>query len=139
MHQIMLYWQAAHQLPGQPSYVQGFTRIWETADKIVFSTRLASAYGEVTARAHLQPGMIRQLKQAVDRDMTVGGRTWPHRPSRPLVDELQLFLVPATVGGGKPTLLAGMRPDLELLDTRTSTLRRCVPEISPQASLNSLH
>jgi hypothetical protein len=104
MHQTMLYWQAAHQLPGQPSYVQGFTRIWETADKIVFSTRLASAYGEVTARAHLQPGMIRQLKQAVDRDMTVGGRTWPHRPSRPLVDELQLFLVPATVGGGKPTL-----------------------------------
>jgi dihydrofolate reductase len=35
-----------------------------------------------------------------------------------LVDELQLFLVPVIVGGGKRALPAGARSDLELLDTR---------------------
>jgi dihydrofolate reductase len=35
-----------------------------------------------------------------------------------LVDELQLFLVPVIVGGGKRALPDGVRSDLELLDTR---------------------
>ena len=35
-----------------------------------------------------------------------------------LVDELQLFLVPIIVGGGKPALPSGVRSDLELLDTQ---------------------
>ena len=35
-----------------------------------------------------------------------------------LVDELQLFLVPVIVGGGKEALPNGVRWDLELLDTR---------------------
>src|SRR5262249_24538146 len=43
MYQTMLYWEAARQVPGQPSCVQDFTRIWQAADKIVFSATLASA------------------------------------------------------------------------------------------------
>ena len=35
-----------------------------------------------------------------------------------LVDEVQLFLVPALVGGGKRALPADARSDLELLDLR---------------------
>ena len=35
-----------------------------------------------------------------------------------LVDELQLFLVPVIVGGGKRALPNGVRSDLELLDTQ---------------------
>jgi len=35
-----------------------------------------------------------------------------------LVIELQLFLVPVIVGGGKPALPAAVRLDLELLDAR---------------------
>jgi dihydrofolate reductase len=34
-----------------------------------------------------------------------------------LVDELQLFLVPVVVGGGKRALPSGARLDLDLLDT----------------------
>ncbi len=34
------------------------------------------------------------------------------------MDELQLFLVPVVVGGGKRALRNGVRSDLELLDTR---------------------
>jgi dihydrofolate reductase len=120
MYQTMLYWETAHQVPGQPSYVQDFTRIWQAADKIVFSTTLASVS---SARTRIErtfnPGMIRQLKQADGRDMTVGGADLAAQAlTAELVDELQLFLVPAIVGGGKPALPTGVRLDLELLDTR---------------------
>ena len=35
-----------------------------------------------------------------------------------LVDELQLFVTPIVVGGGKPSLPKGVRVTLELLDER---------------------
>jgi len=121
MYQTMVYWETADQVPGQPSYAQDFTRTWQAADKIVFSTTLASVS---SARTRIErtfsPGMIRQLKQAAGRDMTVGGADLGGQAlTAGLVDELQLFLVPALVGGGKPALPAGVRLDLELLDTRT--------------------
>lgn len=121
LYQTMLYWETAHQDPEQPSYVQDFTRIWQAADKIVFSTTLASVS---SARTRIErtfnPGMIRQLKQAAGRDMTVGGADLAGQALMAgLADELLLFLVPAIVGGGKPALPTGMRLDLKLLDTRT--------------------
>ena len=95
--------------------------MWQAADKIVFSATLASAS---SARTRIErtfsPGMIRQFKQAANRDMTVSGASLAGRAlTAGLVDELQLFLVPAIVGGGKPALPAGARLDLELLDTRS--------------------
>jgi dihydrofolate reductase len=119
MYETMRYWETA-QVGGQPPWVQDFTRIWQAADKIVFSTTLASA---PTARTRIErtftPGMIRQLKQAASRDMTVGGADLAGQAlTAGLVDELQLFLVPTIVGGGKPALPAGARLDLDLLDTR---------------------
>jgi dihydrofolate reductase len=120
MYQTMLYWETAHQLPGQPSYVQEFTRLWQAADKIVFSATLASVS---SARTRIErtfdPGMIRQLKHAAEGDMTVGGADLAGQAlAAGLVDELQLILVPAIVGGGKPALPAGVRLDVELLGTR---------------------
>ncbi len=63
--------------------------------------------------------MVRQLKSAADHDMTVGGADLAGQAFKAgLVDELQLFLVPIVVGGGKRALPSGVRLDLELLDTR---------------------
>jgi dihydrofolate reductase len=63
MYQTMLYWETAYQVPGQPPSVQDFARMWQTADKIVFSTTLASV---TSARTRIErtfnPGMIRELK-----------------------------------------------------------------------------
>ncbi|HEV2372998.1 MAG TPA: dihydrofolate reductase family protein [Streptosporangiaceae bacterium] len=118
MYQTMLYWETAH-LPDLPAAVQDFTRIWQAADKVVFSTTLASA---TSARTRVErtfdPATVRQLKQAADRDVTVGGADLARQAlAAGLVDEVQLFLVPVSVGGGKPALPAGVRLDLELLDT----------------------
>jgi dihydrofolate reductase len=63
--------------------------------------------------------MIRQLKSATEHDMTVGGAGLAGQAIKAgLVDELQLFLVPILVGGGKRALPDGARSELELLDTR---------------------
>ncbi len=120
MYETMLYWETAHTAPGQPPSVRDFTGIWQAAGKIVFSTTLQSVS---TARTRIErtfdPGAIRQLKSATEHVMTVGGANLAGQAIKAgLVDELQLLLVPVVVGAGKRALPAGVRADLELLDTR---------------------
>jgi dihydrofolate reductase len=120
MYETMLYWETAHTLPGQPPLVQEFTGIWQAADKIVFSRTLAAVS---SARTRLERGFdaasVRQLKSAAEHDMTVGGADLAGQAiNAGLVDELQLFLVPVIVVGGKRALPGGARSDLELLDTK---------------------
>lgn len=119
MYETMLYWETAHTAPGQPPFVREFTGIWQAADKIVFSKTLASV---LSARTRIErdfdPALVRQLKSATGRDMTVGGADLAGQAIKAgLVDELQLFLVPVVVGGGKRALPSGARLDLDLLDT----------------------
>lgn len=123
MYQTMVYWETADQAPGQSSLERDFTRIWQAADKIVFSTTLDSpASPRTRIERAFDPAMIRQLKRDATADLSVGGAGLAGQAlTAGLVDELQLILVPAIVGGGKPALPAGARLDLELLDTRRFT------------------
>jgi dihydrofolate reductase len=118
MYETMLYWETAHTVRGQPSSVQEFTRIWQAVEKIVFSKTLASVSSARTRiERNFDPGMVRQLKSATEHDMTVGGADLAGQAIKAgLVDELQLFLVPVVVGGGKRALPDGVRADLGLLD-----------------------
>ena len=121
MYQTMRYWETAPDLPDQPAHEQDFARIWRAADKVVFSATLPSVS---TARTRLERSfdldLIRQLKQAASRDLTVAGPTLAASAlAAGLVDELQLMLLPLAVGGGKPALPAGARLGLQLLRTRT--------------------
>ena len=62
---------------------------------------------------------VRHLKAASDVDMTVGGPNLAAQALREgLVDELQLFVVPIVVGGGKRWLPDGVRIALELIEVR---------------------
>jgi dihydrofolate reductase len=120
MYETMLYWETAHTVSGQPSSVQDFTRIWQAAEKIVFSKTLASVTSVRTRiERNFDPGTVRQLKSATEHDMTVGGADLAGQAIKAgLVDELQLLLVPVVVGGGKRALPHGIRADLGLLDTQ---------------------
>jgi dihydrofolate reductase len=120
MYETMLYWETAHTVPGQPPLVREFTGIWQAADKIVFSKTLESVSSARTRiEPNFDPDMVRQLKSATGHDLTVGGADLAGQAiTAGLVDELQLFLVPVVVGGGKRALPRGVRSDLELLDTR---------------------
>ena len=120
MYQTMFYWETADTVPGQPPSAREFAGIWQAADKIVFSRTLQSVPGARTRiERNFDPGKIRQLKSATEHDMTVGGADLAGQAIKAgLVDELQLFLVPVIVGGGKRALPHGVRSDLELLDTQ---------------------
>src|ERR1700688_2179912 len=42
MSELMVYWGTAHTIAGQQPVAQDFARIWQAADKIVYSTTLAA-------------------------------------------------------------------------------------------------
>ena len=120
MYETMRYWEDPDALAGSSPLELEWASIWRAADKIVFSTTLAAAS---TARTRIEPGfdpgLVRRLKETADRNLTVGGPNLAGQALEArLVDEVQLFLVPAIVGGGKRSLPAGVRADLELQDTR---------------------
>jgi dihydrofolate reductase len=120
MYQTMLYWETAHISPDQPPSAREFTGIWQAAQKVVFSKSIESVSSARTRiERNFDPDVVRQLKSATEQDMTVSGADLASQAIKAgLVDELQLFLVPVIVGGGKQALPGGVRWDLELLDTR---------------------
>jgi dihydrofolate reductase len=65
------------------------------------------------------PDAVRRLKASADGDLTIGGADLTaHAFAAGLVDECQLVVHPALLGGGKPALPRGTRAGLELLDER---------------------
>ena len=102
----------------QPPVALDFARIWQAADKIVYSTTLQAPD---TARTRIErdfdPVQVRKLKEAADRDLTVGGaRLAAQAIAAGLVDEYQLFVVPAVVGGGTRALPGQVRLNLALAE-----------------------
>jgi dihydrofolate reductase len=77
-----------------------------------------------TARTRVErdfgPAQVRKLKEAAGRDLTVGGAHLAAQAiAAGLVDEYQLFLVPAVVGGGTRALPDQVRLNLALAQERT--------------------
>jgi len=121
MYETMAYWEHPPNLREQPRYLQEYAKIWQTAEKIVYSKPLSEVS---TARTRIEPQFdpdaVRALKANASRVLTVGGPELAAQAIEAgLVDELELLLVPVLVGGGKRALPAdGARVDLELLDER---------------------
>jgi len=116
MYETMHNWETAHTIAGQPPVSLDFARIWQKADKIVYSTTLQEPD---TARTRIErdfdPDQVRKLKSAADRDLTVGGAQLAAQAiAAGLVDEYQLFVVPAVVGGGTRSLPGQVRLNLAL-------------------------
>jgi dihydrofolate reductase len=122
MYETMLYWETAPLDESAPLFLRDWAEIWRGAEKVVYSRTLRAAS---TARTRVEPsfdpGAVRRLKETAGHDLTVGGPDLAGQALRAdLVDELQLFLVPIVVGGGKPWLPDNVQPDnvqinLELL------------------------
>jgi dihydrofolate reductase len=120
MYDVMVYWETAHTVAGQPSFIQDYARIWQAADKIVYSQSLEKAS---SARTRIErefvPEAVRRMKAESERDISVGGADLAAQAIKSgLVDEFHLFLTPIVVGGGKQFLPDNVRVNLELLDER---------------------
>jgi dihydrofolate reductase len=120
MYQTMVFWETAHTLAGAPEFVLDFARIWQAADKIVYSRTLESVSSARTRiERDFDPAAVRQLKAEAERDIAVSGPTLAAEAIRAgLVDEYHQFLAPLVVGGGQRFLPDGVRLDLDLVDER---------------------
>jgi dihydrofolate reductase len=120
MYEVLAYWETADAIADLPPFAHEFAEIWQAADKIVYSKTLDTVSSARTRiERDFEPEVIRQLKATAGRDITVGGPELAAQAIEAgLVDELQLFVTPIVVGGGKPSLPKGVRVALELLDER---------------------
>ncbi len=116
----MTYWETAQSAPDQPPFVVEFARIWQAADKVVYSSTLDGVSSERTRiERSFDPEVVHRLKADSARDLTVDGPVLAAQAIRAgLVDEYQLIVGPAIVGAGHRFFSADARVDLELLDER---------------------
>ena len=121
MYETMVFWEDPPGVAEEPAVFQDFAKIWQSAEKIVYSKALPSVKSAKTRiERDFDPEAVRQLKAATDRDLTVGGAELAAQAiNAALVDEVQLLLVPVLVGGGKRAFPDTNAPvDLQLLDER---------------------
>lgn len=119
MYQVMAVWET-WDTHDEPAVVRDFAHLWRAADKVVYSTTLPEV---TTPRTRLERAFdadsVRALVAAAEGDVSVGGPGLAASAWRAgLVDELELYAVPAIVGGGTRALPDEVRADLELLDER---------------------
>jgi len=102
MYETMVYWETALEQPDQPEFVRDYAQIWQSAEKIVYSSTLQTVS---SARTRIErgfdPDAIRKLKATSARDVSIGG---PHIAAEAiragLVDEFRQLVAPVIVGGG---------------------------------------
>ena len=74
LYQEMTGWATMRAGPGLSPLMLDFARIWQAADKVVYSRSLEDVS---TARTRLErdfdPGAVREMKAGAERDITVGG------------------------------------------------------------------
>jgi dihydrofolate reductase len=115
MYEVMHVWQT---MDGEPGVTRDYAQIWQSADKIVYSTTLDEVS---TPRTRLERSFdadaVRDFVAGAHRDVSVGG---PHLASAALragiVDELHLFQNPVVVGSGNHFLPGGVHLGLGLVD-----------------------
>ena len=118
MYDVMAYWESAHTVPDQSPAMLDYARIWQGADKVVYSRTLDEVVSERTRiERDFDPAAITQLKASADSDISVGGPELAAEALRAgLVDEVQLFVNPVVVGGGTRALPDQVHLRLHLLD-----------------------
>ena len=118
LYETMAYWDAS--VESYPPQHREFARMWQKAEKIVFSRTLTGADTRATrVERNFDAESIRNRKRESEHDIFIGGAELAGLAlESDLVDECHLFLNPVIVGGGKPAFRSITRRRLELLETR---------------------
>ena len=120
MYEVLAPWETEPSLAEQSELRAGYARVWQAADKVVYSTTLHDAS---TARTRIEPRFdadaVRAMKESATADLMIGGAALAGQAfAAGLVDECRLFVHPAVVGGGKAAFAVDTPAGLELLDER---------------------
>jgi dihydrofolate reductase len=119
-YETMMVWQTPDIIPGLTPTMMDFGRIWQAADKIIYSKSLETVSTPKTRLAReFEPQAVLDLKAQLPHDTTVAGPNLATQAIRAgLVDEYQLLVAPFILGGGKRVLPSNVRVKLDLLDER---------------------
>ena len=120
MYQTMAVWETPGVIPGLTPARLDFARIWQTADKIVYSKSMETVSTPKTRlEREFDPQAVRNLKTQSPHDVSVAGPNLAAQAIRAgLVDEYHLLVVPMMLGGGKRVLPSNVCVRLDLLDER---------------------
>jgi len=120
IYETMMVWQTPEVIPGLTPPMMDFARIWQAADKIVYSRTLETVSTPNTRlEREFEPQAVRDLKAQLPHDISVDGTILAAQAIRAgLVDEVQLLVVPFILGGGKRILPSDVRVKLDLLEER---------------------
>ena len=120
LYELMAVWETDAALAARSDLMADFATAWQAADKVVYSTTLAAvSTADTRLERRFDPTAVHELKSAASSDLTIGGANLAAQAFKAgLVDEYQLYVWPAILGGGKPALPTDTRIDLELLDER---------------------
>lgn len=120
MYETMSFWETALDEPDAPEFVRTYAAVWQAADKVVYSRTLAEpTTARTTVERAFDPDAVRARVQGLDHDVTVDGPTLAAQALRAgIVDEVQPYLAPVSVGGGLRFWPEHLALDLELLEQR---------------------
>lgn len=120
LYETMAVWETDPALAAQSDLAAEFAAVWQAADKIVYSTTLATAFTANTRiEPRFDPDAVRELKATGSGNITIGGAELASQALQAgLVDECQLYIAPVALGGGKPAMPTDFPTDLELIDER---------------------
>jgi dihydrofolate reductase len=120
MYDTMVYWETADKEPDQPKVALEYARVWQAAEKIVFSRTLSQPRSSRTRiEGNFDPAMLRELKMNAGHDLSIDGPELAAQAIRAgLVDEFHLITCPVIVGGGKKFFPEDVQLDLELINEK---------------------
>src|SRR3954447_13893376 len=76
LYETMAVWETDPTLAGQSELMADFANVWQTADKIVYSTTLpAVSTANTRLERRFNADAVRDLKTSAASDLTVGGAT----------------------------------------------------------------
>ena len=103
MYGTMAIWETPDVIPGLTRATLDFARIWQAADKIVYSKSLETVSTPKTRLdREFDAQAVRDLKVRLPHDISVAGPTLAaHAIRTGLVDEYHLLVVPGLLGGAR--------------------------------------
>ena len=119
-YETMAVWETPEVLPDLTPAMLDFARIWQAAEKIVYSkSRETVSTPRTRLERGFDPQAIRELKAQSPLEISVAGPTLAAQAVRAgLVDEYHLLVAPAMLGGGIRVLPGDVRMNLEFLGER---------------------
>jgi dihydrofolate reductase len=127
IYEVMKVWEeiptegvSGPYMDGPSAAMNDFARIWQAANKIVYSTSLSGVTTANTTLEHsFDPSAVQKMVAESDKDFDIGG---PHLAAEAIkagiVDEYHQIIAPVLIGGGNPWLPTDVKSELKLVDVR---------------------